>query len=346
MADGPVREETTMVAPSLGLVLGSEISPEQLRPMAVEAERAGFGEVWVSEDYFFSGGVSAAAIVLAATERIPVGMGVVSAMSRHPGLLAMEIATLDRAFPGRLMPAVGLGVPAWLDQMGIRPASPLRALRDCLTVVTTLLSGGEAESAGTFRAENVRLVHPPAGRITLQTGVSGPKMLQLSGEVAGGTLLSVLASPDYVAWAREQIDKGRARSADPDRPHRITTFALCAIDDDSAVARAAARKAVAFYLAAGGPNALTDAYGISDELRALMADGLAAVEERMPEQWIDDLAVAGDPEECCRRIQGLLDAGSDHVALFPTPAENSPATLAAMAAHVLPRFADAAENPS
>ena len=201
-----------MIAPSVGLVLGSEIPPEQLRPMVVEAERAGFGEVWLSEDYFFSGGVSAAAIALAATERIPVGLGVVSAMSRHPALLAMEIATLDRAFPGRLMPAVGLGVPGWLDQMGLKPASPLRAVRDCLTVIDALLAGGEAVSTDTFRAVDVRLVHPPARPIPLQTGVAGPKMLQLSGELAHGTLLSVLAGTDYVRWAREQIDTGRARA--------------------------------------------------------------------------------------------------------------------------------------
>jgi alkanesulfonate monooxygenase SsuD/methylene tetrahydromethanopterin reductase-like flavin-dependent oxidoreductase (luciferase family) len=333
-----------VVAHSLGLVLGSEIPPERLRPMVVEAERAGFGEVWLSEDYFFSGGVSAAAIALAATERIPVGLGVVSAMARHPALLAMEIATLDRAFPGRLMPAVGLGVPAWLEQMGLKPASPLRAVRDCLTVVDSLLAGEEAPTTGTFQAIDVRLVHPPVARIPLQTGVAGPKMLQLSGELASGTLLSVLASTNYVGWAREQIDAGRARSATPDRPHRITTFALCAVDEDASVARAAARKAVAFYLAAGGPNALTEAYGISDDLRAMMADGPEAVEERMPERWVDDLAVAGDPDECSRKIQALLDAGSDHVALFPTPAENADRTVAALAAHVLPRFAD--ETPS
>ena len=66
----------------------------------------------------------------------------------------------------------------------------------------------------------------------------------------------------------------------------------------------------------------------------------------MPERWVDALAVAGDPDECCRKIQALLDAGSDHVALFPTPAENADRTVAALAAHVLPRFADDAENPS
>ena len=41
----------------------------------------------------FSGGISGAAIALGATERIPVGIGVVSAVTRHPAVLAMELAT-------------------------------------------------------------------------------------------------------------------------------------------------------------------------------------------------------------------------------------------------------------
>jgi alkanesulfonate monooxygenase SsuD/methylene tetrahydromethanopterin reductase-like flavin-dependent oxidoreductase (luciferase family) len=333
-----------MIAPSLGLVLGSEIPPEQLPTMVVDAELAGFGEVWLSEDCFFSGGISGAAIALSATRRIPVGLGVVSALTRHPALLAMEIATLDRTFPDRLMPAVGLGVPFWLGQMGLKPSSALGTVRDCLTVLDDLLSGREATSNGTFTAEGIRLAHPPTRRIPLQTGVAGPKMLQLSGELADGTLLSVLAGAGYVRWARDQIDAGRARGG-ATHPHRVTTFALCAVDEDSEVAKADARDAVAFYLAAGGANALTDAYGISDELRALLADGgPGGLAECMPDKWVDDLAVAGDPDECSRKIQTLLDAGSDHVALFPTPAENAQRTASALATHVLPRFAESSPS--
>lgn len=329
-----------MVAESVGLVLGSEIAPEQLRLLAANAERAGFGEVWLSEDCFFSGGISGATIVLAATQSIPVGLGVVSAVTRHPAVLAMEIATLDRAFPGRVTPAVGLGVPMWLEQMGLKPRSGLRALRDCVTVLTDLLAGRQAESNDTFRAEDVVLVHPPAAGVPVQMGVAGPKMLQLSGEIADGTLLSVLASPDYVRWARERINEGRARRDKPPGPHRVTTFALCAVHEEGAIAKADARKAVAFYLAAGGANALTDAYGISADLRELLADGpsVEEFERRMPEEWVDDLAVAGDADECARTIQALLDAGSDHVALFPTPAEKAAETVTVLANHVLPRL--------
>lgn len=330
----------------VGLVLGSEIPPERLRGMVATAEAQGFSEVWLSEDCFFTGGISGAALALGASSSIPVGLGVVSAVTRHPAVLAMELATLARAFPGRLMPAVGLGVPAWLDQMGLAPRSALGAVRDCMTALRTLLDGGRMDgSSGQFTFDGIELVYPVTERVPLQLGVAGPKMLQLSGAIADGTLLSVLSGTAYVQWARAQIAKGMESGGRNAQDHRVTTFALCAVDEDGDVARQRARAAVAFYLAAGGPNAITAAYGINDQLVAMVeAGGLAEVQASMPDAWVDDLAVAGTPAECVSRINDLLAAGSDQVALFPTPAEHADHTMDLLGRHVLPQVA--APQPS
>src|SRR5258708_31066852 len=102
-------------------------------------ERIGFDELWLVEGYFFMGAISAATAALSATERLPVGIGIVSAMVRHPAVLAMEIATVARMYPGRFRPGIGLGAPAWLDQMGLRPKAQLTALRDCPTAASRYL---------------------------------------------------------------------------------------------------------------------------------------------------------------------------------------------------------------
>ena len=105
---------------AVGLGLGV-LAPESIGEISRTAEDLGFDEVWVGEDYFFTGGIAAASAALAATHTIPVGIGIVSAMVRHPAVLAMEIATLARVHPGRIRPGIGLGVPGWLGQMGLMP---------------------------------------------------------------------------------------------------------------------------------------------------------------------------------------------------------------------------------
>jgi 5,10-methylenetetrahydromethanopterin reductase len=302
----------------VGLVLGSAIAPEDIPAAAATAEQCGFDEIWLAEDFFFTGGISGASLVLGATSHVKVGLGVVSAVARHPALLAMELSTLSRNHQDRLIAGVGLGVPAWVRQMGLHPKSPLAAVRECVTSVKSLLRGDTIDRRGdVFDFNDVRLTYPETGSPTpVWMGVSGPNMLQLSGEIADGTVLSACSSHTYVRWAKERIEEGRERGGRTDS-HPVTVFALYAVDDDGDAARASARATLAFYRQYGS-NALTDVYGVSDELNALVAEGgYDAVLAGMPDQWVDDLTISGTPAECAAKIQGFYDAGADSVALFP-----------------------------
>jgi 5,10-methylenetetrahydromethanopterin reductase len=322
----------------IGAVLGSAIGPEQLADGARVAEESGLGHLWLSEDYFFTGGISGATQALSVTNDIEIGLGVVSAVTRHPALLAMEIATVARQFPGRFRPGIGLGVPGWLKQMGAMPSSPLTAMRECVTSVRALLEGRELTNEGEqFTFDRVSLTYPPLDVPPLSMGVSGPRMLRLSGEIADGTLLSVGAGADYVRWAREEIERGR-RATGRVEPHDVTLFALCSVDEkDPARARAAVRKQLAFYRSAGGVNALTEAYGISDQVAEMRSRGGVEVFLReMPDQWVEDLAVAGHPGECAEKLEALFAAGADRVALFPTPAGDAAEVIRRIGSQVLP----------
>jgi len=323
----------------IGLVLGSAVAPEQVQGAAATAEACGFDEIWLAEDYFFTGGISGAGLVLGATSHITVGLGVVSAVARHPALLAMELSTLSRTYNDRLIAGIGLGVPAWVRQMGLHPRSPLSALRECVTATKALLRGETVDTIGAvFSFNDVTLVYPEIGAPTpVRMGVIGPKMLQLSGEVADGSVLSVSAGHDYVRWAKARIDEGRARAGRTDR-HPITVFAIYAVDDDGGAARASARARLAFYRQ-NGANGLTDVYGISDELNALVKrGGYEAVLNEMPDQWVEDLTIAGTPEECAAKISAFYAAGADSVALFPVATDQLDQIIRLTTERVLPEL--------
>lgn len=319
----------------VGVVLGSHMPPEQIVRMARLAEEDGFGELWFSEDCFFAGAFAGIAAALAATRHLPVGLGVASAVTRHPALLAMECATLSRLHPGRFRPGIGLGVPFWLQQMGLLPRSPIGAVRECATSLRRLLAGDELTAEGLFAFDAVALTHVPEEDLPIYLGMVGPRGLELAGEIADGTVLSVLAGIDYVRWARERIAAGAARVGRPG-PHRVVTYVLYSVDRDRRVAREAVRDATAFYLSAMPDNALSEVYGIQARLQELIAAG--ALERELPEAWLDDLVVAGDPEEAAAKIRVLLEAGSDSVCLWLFPLDRSEAILELTAREVLPRL--------
>jgi alkanesulfonate monooxygenase SsuD/methylene tetrahydromethanopterin reductase-like flavin-dependent oxidoreductase (luciferase family) len=314
--------------------------PERIASTARLAEDLGYGELWFSEDCFFAGAMAGVAAALAETQRLPVGIGIVSAMTRHPALLAMELATLSRLHRGRVWAGVGLGVPLWLEQMGLRPTSPLTALRECVSSLRRLLDGEEVTADGQcFRFDAVRLTHQPDEYVPIYMGLVNEKGLRLAGELADGTVLSVLAGTEYIRWSRNRVSDGaRAVGRDP-AAHRLVTYVLYSVDHDPAKARAAVRDAVAFYLAAMPDNALTRVYGVSDELTDLITRGGAELIAReLPDRWIDDLAIAGDPDECAAKLRAFLAAGSDSVALWLFPTDRGDEIARLTAREVFPRL--------
>jgi 5,10-methylenetetrahydromethanopterin reductase len=322
----------------VGLVLGSHMPPEKIVPMARLAEQRGFGELWFSEDCFFSGGMSGVTAALAGTERMPIGLGIVSAVTRHPALLSMEVATMSRLFPGRFWPGVGLGVPLWLHQMGLMPRSPLSALRECVTSLRRLLDGEQVTFEGKiFTFNDVVLTHKPQERLPIYMGLVNEKGLYLSGEIADGTVLSVLAGTEYIRWARRAVTQA-ASSVGRTEPHRLVTYVLYSVDRDSRKAKEAVRDVTAFYLEAMPDNALSQVYGITDQVGEMLAGGSAAtVAREMPDQWLEDLAIAGEPDECAAKIQAFLEAGSDSVNLWLFPLERAEEVAELTAREVLPR---------
>ena len=113
-------------ARNLGLVLGSSLGPERLATAAQDAEKAGFADLWLAEDFFFTGGIAGAAIALGATQDIRVGLGVVSALVRHPALLAMEISTIAPLFQDVSCPGSGSGCRRGSDRWASARTLPWR----------------------------------------------------------------------------------------------------------------------------------------------------------------------------------------------------------------------------
>lgn len=219
----------------VGVMYDRAWDPAGLRGFAREAEGAGVDDLWVVEDLGWNGGISAAAVALGATERVRVGLGIAPAPLRSAALLAMELATLERAFPGRLVAGIGHGVREWMASVGVAPRSPLALLEETVLAVRGLLRGEQVAVDGReVRLDGLRLVHPPQQVPPIVAGVVQPRSLELAGRVADGTLLAEGNGPREVRYAHELARKGGAGDG-----HGMTVYAIACVGDDAGeVARA------------------------------------------------------------------------------------------------------------
>ncbi|MBL8133476.1 MAG: LLM class flavin-dependent oxidoreductase [Anaerolineae bacterium] len=299
---------------ALGVMFRRENPPEALPTYARQVEAMGLDELWVVEDCFYAGGLTSAAVALAVTDRVRVGLGIMPGVARSPAFSAMEIAALARMYPGRFLPGMGHGMADWMKQIGVFPKSQLAALSETAEVVRRLLAGETVTFHGQHvHHDRVKLEFPPTEAPPLTLGVRGPRSLAMSGRSADGTILAELSSPAYVRWARERIQAGQAEAGRAGAPHRLTVYMLYAVDDDAAAARRRLRPLIASWLSYGQVDYLRP-LGIEEEANDLLArGGREALEAGMPDAWIDQMAVVGTPDDCAAAVQRLVDAGADSV---------------------------------
>jgi alkanesulfonate monooxygenase SsuD/methylene tetrahydromethanopterin reductase-like flavin-dependent oxidoreductase (luciferase family) len=219
----------------LGTFCWPEVPPERLRDVALAAEEAGLDELWLAEDCFWGGAVPQCAAALAWTSRLRVGIGILPVPLRNVAATAMDAAMLHRLFPGRVTIGVGHGVQSWMRQAGAAAESPMTLLREQLTALRALLRGERLTVESRYvRLDEVAIQWPPAPPAPpVLSAATRPRTLRLSGEIADGSVLDTVTTPDEVRRARELIDEGRAAGGRTD-PHHLVVYLTVAHLDDAA----------------------------------------------------------------------------------------------------------------
>jgi len=271
----------------LGVMFDRALPPELLVGFAREVEAAGGDDLWVVEDLRWAGSIASAATVLAATERLRVGIGIAPAPLRNPALLAMEFGTLARLYPGRLAAGIGHGAPHWMTQVGAGVSHKLALLEETIGAVRAILRGEEVSVDGrAIHLENIQLVHPPHQPPPVIAGVIGPRSLELAGRVADGTLVVEGRGPNDLPDIRALIEKGRAAAASP-HEHELIIFTHLCIGENPA------------------------------EVQGALAPVLEEYSQMLGVPEHEVFTVSGDAVEVAHRVRQLWDAGVHSVILRP-----------------------------
>jgi 5,10-methylenetetrahydromethanopterin reductase len=160
--------------------------------------------------------------------------------------------------------------------------------------------------------------------VPIYIGATGPKMLELTGEIADGVVLNYMVSPDYGRRALESLAVGAERAGrrveDLDRPQLI----VCSLDEDREAALDRSRELLTQYLgqqphimkASGVDPALIEAIGRilswpagPDEIRRAM--------RLVPDDAVQSISASGTADECRAKVREYMDAGCTCPILYP-----------------------------
>ncbi len=129
--------------------------------------------------------------------------------------------------------------------LGMKPAS-VDSLRASIDAIRALWRGAHVDvQDAAFTLRDAHLRFPARPEIPIYISASGPRTLELAGEIADGVILLVGLFPEALAWALEHIDRGASKGG-RDRPH-VAVFAYGAIDDDADRALDSARSIAAWF---------------------------------------------------------------------------------------------------
>ena len=273
------------------------------------AEQKGFNSIWLA-NIFGVDAVMALALAGAQTQRIELGTAVTPTYPRHPLALAQQALTANAACAGRFVMGIGLSHKLVIeDIMGLSYAKPASHMLEYLQVIAPLLRGEPVSFQGEEYTVNGALDVPGATPVPLIVAALGPRMLEIAGTWADGTVTWVTGPKTLESHIIPAIGKA-AETAGRSAP-RIVCGLPIAVTDDVAGAREKVGKSLKMY-------------GMLPSYRAMLdREGVAGPE---------DVAIIGGAGEVRDRIGQLRDIGVTdfNAAITPTAEGVFEATMAVL----------------
>jgi 5,10-methylenetetrahydromethanopterin reductase len=336
-----VRELSCFILP------GRITDPAAGLQQAIDAERAGFGRVWLSERYDLKDVGVLSGAVGALTKQIGFASGVLAVGARHPLITASWAATMQATFGPRLAVGLGRGVPPYLAPQGI-PVRSYAETADYADILRRLWAGETVSYDGPLgHFPDMALVDvsdaPPPPLILGCFG--GPKAMELAARHFDGVFLMPFLTAEAITETIRMRDEAAERAGRDPREVRIIHEMITAPDyDDDKIGEVVYARALTYLQMPQSGDALMKRNGWSHDdlayvrehpmfsaLRTGVADQqfhrnqLVAAAGRLPTSWIEPNAAIGTPAQCAEQLRGFFDLGVDEICLHgASPSELAP----------------------
>ena len=262
-----------------------------------KAERDGFAFI-SCPNIFGVDAITAIAVAGQKTEWIEMITGVVPSPPRHPAALAQQALTTQAAANGRFVLGIGLSHKIVIEDMfGLSYAQPAKQMREYLEVLMPLVEGKPASFQGDFYRVNAGISVGDASPVPVLVAALGPKMLELTGQLAQGTSTWMTGLGTLANHIVPSIRNAAEKAGRPEP--RILAAIPIALTEDVEAAQAACDQAFAMYPSLPSYRAMLEREGVAKP---------------------SGISLIGDEAQLRKQISEFRDAGITDFAASPFPA--------------------------
>jgi probable F420-dependent oxidoreductase len=286
-----------MTIPLDGVPLGEQ------REWIQELERLGYTDLWSAEAGGYDG-LTPLALSSVWAPNMRLGVAILPAFTRGPGLLAMSIASMCQAAPGRFVVGIGTSSDVIVEKWnGIPFTKPYQRVRDSVKFLRKALAGEKiTEEFESFSVAGFRLGVKLETQPKILVAALRQGMLKLAGRVGDGAIINWLSADDVRAVV-PHVGEGKEIVA--------RVFVLPSTDRE--VVNLVGRRAIAAYLNVPVYAKFHAWLGRGEILEPMWnawnAGDRKAATAAIPESLVDELIVHGTTDEIRARLERYVENG-------------------------------------
>ena len=282
--------------------------------LAKKAETLGFDKLWLWDSWASKDVNIGLALAALHTTRLKLATGVSPTPLRHSALLVNTMATVDDLSNGRAILGIGSGGQATVGRLGVRKAR-IAEFRKEMKLIRFLLSGGQVkEDSQLYQIESV------TRQIPLYTAVWGPRMQEVSGELADGVVIMGPERADIFAKKMQRIrDSASAAGRNPDEVKLALQVSGAYAEDPQPLIEKFKSLAIHHMQRLGYEGEYPPEFGpIFDRVRArveeiAMPEGESPGTELVPDEFVKHALMVGTEDECVVRLKEIIALTPDEI---------------------------------
>ena len=289
--------------------LGSLLSISQILECSKILSNKSIDTIWIPETW----GMENFSMLGMVSQNCPtskIGSSIINIFSRSPAAIAMGASTVDTISKGRLILGLGTSSPEIVEEFhGYEFKNPLKRMREYVEIINLIISGNTVNYSGNlFNLKNFSLlIKPPRNKIPIYLAAVNQRMVDLTWELGDGVIFYLRPIEEM----KDTISKMQSK-----RKIDVTCQLITCVSEDSEVAIDRCKKTLAFYVAVGKIyREFLAKNGFQKETQNIFEEykktGFKSIHEQVPDNMLESLTIAGEPENCVKKLHKFQESGID-----------------------------------